>query len=80
MQLCDVANNAILAIMDKISLTRKATYLRGAVAMGGFVITMKQAERAVLCAEENQRWGKSLTFEQAREEVRQLTPPRQQVV
>jgi hypothetical protein len=60
--------------VGSIKLTREATYLKGVVAMGGFVITIEQAENAILRAEEDRRLGKSLTFEKAREEVRQLNP------
>ncbi len=40
--------------------------------MGGFIISTEQAQSAVLRSEENERLGKSLTFELARTEVRQL--------
>lgn len=58
--------------MDKTTLQRRATRLKGAAAMGGFVITAEQAQRAVLRSEEDEQRGRSLSFEQARVEVRQL--------
>jgi hypothetical protein len=58
--------------MDKTTLQHRANRLRGASAMGGFVITNEQAERAVLRSEDDARTGKALSFEQARAEVRQL--------
>jgi len=58
--------------MDKTTLQRRASRLKGAAAMGGFVITAEQAQNAVLRSEEDERRGRSLSFEQARVEVRQL--------
>jgi hypothetical protein len=58
--------------MDKTTLQHRASRLKGAAAMGGFVITAEQAERAVLHTEEDERRGTALSFEQARAEVRQL--------
>jgi len=58
--------------MDKTTLQLRASRLKGAAAMGGFVITTKQARRAVLRSEEDEQYGRGLSFEQARAEVRQL--------
>jgi len=58
--------------MDKTTLQRRARRLKSAAAMGGFVITAEQAQRAVLRSEEDDQRGRSLSFEQARAEVRQL--------
>jgi hypothetical protein len=58
--------------MDKPTLQWRAKRLKGVAAMGGFVITVEQAERAVLHSESDEQSGKALSFEQARAEVRQL--------
>lgn len=58
--------------MDKTTLQLRANRLKGAAAMGGFVITAEQAQRAVLRSDDDERCGKALSFEQARAEVRQL--------
>lgn len=60
--------------MDKTTLQQKAIRLKGAAAMGGFIITVDQAKRAVLRSEEDARQGRTLGFEQARAEVRRLNP------
>jgi len=48
----------------------KGAYLQGAVAMGGFAITLKQADAAMDRFHDKKRSGQILSFEQAREEVR----------
>lgn len=58
--------------MDQTILEARAHRLRGAAAMGGFVITIEQARCAVLASEKDARLGNNLTFEQARIEVRQI--------
>lgn len=58
--------------MDKTTLQLRADRLKGAAAMGGFVITEEQALKAILRSEEDERSGLALSFEQARQEVRQI--------
>ena len=58
--------------MDKATLEHRTNRLKGAAAMGGFVITAAQAQRAVIRSDEDMQRGQAVSIEQARSEVRQL--------
>jgi hypothetical protein len=57
--------------VDQTALQRQAERLKACAAMGGFVITLEQAKRAVLEAEEDLRTGRVPTLAQTLAEVRQ---------
>ncbi len=58
--------------MDKTTMEYRASRLKGAAAMGGFVITAAQAQHAVIRSDEDMQRGQAVSIEQARSEVRQI--------
>jgi hypothetical protein len=57
--------------MDATTLRRRADLLKGCAAMGGFVVTPQQAEKAVLGAEKSMAEGTAFTLQQSLAEIRQ---------
>ncbi len=57
--------------MDAATLRRRSELLRGCAAMGGFAVTLPQAERAVLESDTNKAEGNRLTFDKSLARVQQ---------
>ncbi len=57
--------------MDATTLRRQADLLKGCAAIGGFVVTPQQAEKAVLGAEKSMTEGTAFTLQQSLAEIRQ---------
>jgi len=60
-----------ILLVDPTTLLRQAERLQGYAAMGGFLITLDQARRGVLEADEEIRLGRLPTLAQTLIEVRQ---------
>ena len=65
-QWCSVNSSQV----DPATLQRQAERLQGWVAMGGFVISLEQAKRGVLGAEEDARTQRTHSLSQTLAEVR----------